>query len=137
MRCNPLAKRRSSVLVVDDDTSNRESMRAVFEDLPYAVAEASDSTQALDLLRASTLPLVVVFDVLLPSLEEGLRVLSALRDDPILRRHATVAVTASPQRLTPSTMELLEELSAPLILKPFDIDDLLTAVERATERCTA
>lgn len=137
MRHGNLVQPRSSVLVVDDDDSNRESMCALFEDLPYALVEASDSTQTLELLRTSPSSLVVVFDILLPSLEEGVRVLTALRDDPRLRRHAVVAVTASPHMLTPLARDLLQELSAPLIVKPFDIDELMTAVQQAVERRTA
>lgn len=137
MRGDSPVKHRSSVLVVDDDESNRESMCALFEDLPYAVEEAGDSMRALELLRASTTSLVVVFDVLLPNLDEGMRVLTALRDDPQLRRHAIVAVTASPHSLTPSAMDLLQALSAPLIIKPFDIDVLLAAVQQAAVRVSA
>lgn len=125
------------VLVVDDDASNRESILMVLDELPYPMQEASDSAQTLDLLRASPRNLVVVFDMLLPNLENGLRVLHALRDETALHRHAVVAITASPRRLTPATMTLLSRLSAPLILKPFDVDALLTAVEQAAERSIA
>lgn len=126
------------LLVADDDESNRETLRALLEDLPYPIDEAADSGTTLELLRTSPAPHVIVFDILLPKVTDGERVLRAMLDDDMLcGRHALVGITASPTQLTPTITDLLDELSAPLIVKPFDIDTLLDAVEAAIQRTQA
>ncbi len=124
-----------TVLVVDDDTSNRETLQLVFEDLPYPVLEARDANRALDLVRSTPESMVVVFDLLLPCIEDSVSVLKAVREDETLaKRLAVVAITASPRRVTPEVSALLDELSAPLVLKPFDLDALLDTVTAAARR---
>lgn len=126
------------LLVADDDESNRETLCALLEDLPYPIDEAADSGTTLELLRTTPVPLVVVFDVLLPTVADGERVLGAMASDPVLRgRHALVGITASPKQLNTTITDLLHALSAPLIIKPFDIDTLLDAVAAAIQRTQA
>lgn len=120
-----------AVLVVDDDASNREALRALMEELPYHVMDAGDVDATLNILRGSASGLVLVLDVLLPGIEEGAAVLQALHDDG---RHAVVGVTASPRQLTPRIHTLLESLGAPLVTKPFDMDVLLACVTDAAQR---
>lgn len=120
------------VLVVDDDEGNRETLRVVLEDISSSITASATSAQTLHALQTASTGLVVVFDVLLPSVDDGLFVLRTVcADEDLRRRHAFVAITASPQKMTPAVHELLAQLSAPLITKPFDIDALLRAVTTA------
>jgi CheY-like chemotaxis protein len=84
----------ASVLVVDDDKDTREVLRLAFEDEGYRVAEAADGLKALEVLRASASPLVVVLDLDLPQLD-GIQVLRMVAEDPsLLARHAFILLTA-------------------------------------------
>lgn len=131
MRVPPAQTARPAVLVVDDDASNREALRALMEELPYRVMDAPDVDATLDILRNSASGLVLILDVMLPGVEDGAAVLQSLRDDG---RHAVVGITASPQQLTPKVRDLLHSMGAPLVTKPFDMDTLLTCVADAALR---
>jgi CheY-like chemotaxis protein len=123
------------VLVVEDDEANRETLRAVLEEERYPVIEAADGQTALDLLRASPQALVVVLDLVLPGHVDGGDVLQAAAQDPALgARHAFLLMTASPQRLTPVIEALAAQLTAPVMQKPFDLDELLATVARVAAR---
>lgn len=122
---------QTAVLVVDDDASNREALRALMEELPYRVIDAPNVGATRAILRESTSGLVLILDVLLPNVEDGIAILQTLCDD---RRHAVVGITASPQQITPRVRALLDSLRAPLVTKPFDIDALLACVADAALR---
>lgn len=120
-----------SALVVDDDEDTRDVLRAALEDAGYAVAEAADGERALDALRASATPLVVVLDLDLPRLD-GIEVLRAIAHDKRLAaRHAVILLTAVVHRRYQAAEDLCAALGAPLMLKPFDLDALLGAVAAA------
>jgi len=121
-----------TVLVVEDDDANRETLRAVLEEERYPIIEATDGRTALDMLRDSPQPLVVVLDLVLPGQIDGGDILRLAADAPHLgARHAFLLMTASPQRLTPEMEALASRLDAPVVRKPFDLDELLAAVATA------
>ena len=68
---------RTRVLVVDDEPSIREIVRAFLEKDGMEVVEAADGPSAVDLARA-TAPEVVVLDLMLPGFD-GLEVLRRIR----------------------------------------------------------
>lgn len=121
------------VLIVEDDGDTRLSLRLVLEDAGYAVDETTDGASALERLRASPCALVVLLDNLLPGLG-GAEVLAALDCEGAARRHAYVLVTASPQRVTDALAERLERLRAPVLAKPFEVNDLLSMVAEVARR---
>lgn len=121
----------SRVLVADDDETVREATRLLLEDAGYAVAEAADGAAALGALRASAEPLVVLLDIAMPGVSGVAILAAAAAGEERLARHAYIAWTASPRRVPP---ELLAATGAPLLPKPFDIDDLLGEVAAAAAR---
>ncbi len=106
------------VLVVDNDKAIRETARFLLEDEGYEVIEAPDGAAALDLLRMSDQPMVVLLDIVMPRLS-GVELLQLVGRDERLIRHAFVVWTAS---------------RVPVLPKPFDMDELLEVVARAAER---
>jgi CheY-like chemotaxis protein len=70
----------TTVLVVDDSTTNRELMHSLLDLEGYAVLEASSGTDALVLARREH-PEVVVTDVLMPGID-GYELTRLLREDP-------------------------------------------------------
>lgn len=119
------------VLVVDDNQDIRDVVRFIMEDAGYEVLEAGDGESALQTLRESATPLVVLLDLLMPH-PNGLDVLSEVVADPALKeRHAYILLTADNAVLRERAYPLLSELSAPTLGKPFDVDKLLELVANA------
>ena len=122
------------VLVVDDDEGIRETIRFALEDVGYAVAEAADGLTALQRLRAGKERMVVVLDLMMPGLD-GAGVLGAVAADARLSsQYAFVLMTANTRTLTLAFATLLQNLSIPVLAKPFDVDVLLNAVAAAAHR---
>jgi CheY-like chemotaxis protein len=124
------------VLVVDDDYSIRETVRLLLDDAGYEVVEAEDGSVALQILRSSARPMVVLLDLMMPHVS-GYEVLDAVAQDPgVLHNHAYIMFTASPQARRLTIGRLGTRILVPCVEKPFDIDDLLSEVERAVHRAT-
>jgi CheY-like chemotaxis protein len=119
------------VLVVDDDADIRLAMRTLLEEVGgHTVQEAPNGEEALEVLRASPRPLVVLLDLLMPGMD-GIAVLQAVAaDETLATRHRYMLVTVSRRALN---KEFPEDLAfmVPVIPKPFDMDDLLQMVENA------
>ncbi len=120
------------VLIVDDDAAIRQTLRAALEDEDYSVLEARDGLAALGILRESVVPLVTLLDLRMPVMD-GMRLLRTVdEDEALVRRHRFLVVTANRDTITPDGYTLLERFGARVIAKPFELDDLLAAVEAAT-----
>jgi CheY-like chemotaxis protein len=121
------------ILIVDDDSAIRDTLREALEDEGYEVHEASNGIAALESLRASQEGMVVLLDQLMPKLD-GIGVLRAVQNDPLLaHRHAYILLTARSRISTPAT-DLTASLSVPIIRKPFDLEILFHAIAQAATR---
>lgn len=122
------------VLIVDDDEAIRETLRFALEDANHVVNEATDGAAALNTLRRSKEPMVVLLDLMMPGLD-GAGVLGVVSGDQYLATHfAYILVTANSKTLPLAFVNLLANLDVPVLSKPFDIDVLLSVVERAAAR---
>ena len=122
------------VCVVEDDAAIRETLCMLLEEEGYRVLDAATGSQGLALLQGSRERLVVLLDHKLPELD-GCDLLDIVAQDEMLRsRHAFILVTASPKRAEADCGETLEELDAPVLPKPFGIDEVLDAVANAMQR---
>src|SRR6185369_9250589 len=72
----PAAPTKGTVLVVDDEPSNRESLERIFQREGYRVLLAESGRKALDVCRAHRVH-VVVTDLMMPGMT-GLELLKAL-----------------------------------------------------------
>jgi two-component system response regulator AtoC len=118
---------RPVILVVDDDDGLRESFRLVLED-EYELLDASDGKQALEVLRASPVDLVLL-DIRLPDLD-GIQVLERIKalDEQI----EVILVTAVK---TVRTAVAAMKLGAfDYLTKPFEEDELVAVIRRALEK---
>ncbi len=132
-----LEQRQPPVGVIEDNDDIREVLRQLLEGEGYAVLEAADGPAGLDLLTKYPERMIVLVDHKLPALD-GCDLLDIVAKDAALRaRHAIIFVTASPRLAEQACGETLEELGAPLLPKPFDIDDVLDAVAEAAQRLAA
>lgn len=120
-----------AVLVVEDDDDIRETLHIILEDAEYSVFDAPDGISALDRVRASSVPLVVLLDWWMPGID-GLQILHLLAEDARLaRRHAYILLTAAYDAPGLDFDALPNELSVSIMHKPFDLDHMLHDVEQA------
>lgn len=122
----------SSLLIVEDDVAIQSLLAAFFREEGYTVFVASDGKPALEQMRAHPEGLVVLLDLMMPGMD-GAAVLQALASDPSLAtRHVTILMTAAGRTLPEAVWHLLSHLHGALLRKPFDLDQVLVAVQQAT-----
>ncbi len=127
---------RCTVLVIEDDTDIRESIRLLLEMEDYPVLEAPDGAAGLRLLARDDAPLIVLLDYMMPGMD-GLQMLREVAQDrEMIRRHAYVLVTANYDRLPAGAAEMVASLGVGRVKKPFDIEALLAVVARECQRLT-
>jgi CheY-like chemotaxis protein len=120
-----------AVFVADDDEAMREAVATSLRAVGHNVVEARDGAELLDLLRAAMdapllRPDLVVVDVRMPNLS-GLGVLAALQ-----RAQWNVPVLLMTALADESVQTIARRMGAIGVLrKPFETDDLLTAVLNA------
>ena len=129
---NPLSKPKPTVLVVDDSPIICMLFHAVLTRAGYPVATFEYGGPALEQMRASPQPLIVLLGLVMPAVD-GEQVLEAVAADPILAaRHRLIMVTASTERASGGRVAALRrQLGVPLIPKPFTVGQILAAVAEA------
>jgi CheY-like chemotaxis protein len=115
--------RRSTVLVVDDDASVRESLEGFLTKAGYDVHLVANGGEALESVKAST-PDVIVLDLLMPVMS-GFEVLIALRANKSWARIPVVVVTADAGHLAARL-----NVRATLV-KPFNMIDVQASIRLA------
>lgn len=117
----------STILVVDDEPGIRSTVKDILEDEHYRVLVAEDGIQALDLLRASAVQLVIL-DVWLPRMG-GMDVLAEIRrlypdiEIIVISGHANIDIAV--KAVKDGAFDFLE--------KPLSLDKLLTVVRNALQ----
>jgi CheY-like chemotaxis protein len=122
-----------AVLVVDDDAVIRSLYRWLLEEAGgYTVSEAEHGGPALERLRASAEPLLVLLGLSMPYVN-GEQVLEAVvADTTLAARHRFIMVTSAvPWATRGRVADLRQQLGVPLVPKPFTADQLLDAVAEA------
>jgi len=115
-------------LVVDDDAFVLSAMAELLSEEGYDVHTSSNGFSALR-RAAEYRPVVILLDLVLPERSGG-DVLAELRADPATRDIAVVLVTGNPQFLTEAQIAEADGV----VLKPFDVDELLQTVYRAIQK---
>ena len=118
---------RASLLVVDDEKHQRESLQVILEDEGYRVTVASDGREAL--AKAGPLrPEVVLTDLKMPGLT-GMDLVKALHEGPLPPKVILITAHGSVERAREA-----HQLGAfDYMSKPVVADELLFRVERAVE----
>lgn len=126
------ASSRVPILVVEDDDSIREVLLLFFEDEGFfPVAEAATMAEAAAYLPTVQLPHVVLLDFRNPSGDADI-LLRLVERDAALQRHRYILIPASPiTRFSEEAQRLITAICTKIVYKPFDVENLLTAVERA------
>lgn len=116
-------------LIVDDDPAIRALLHMALRTDGHRVREAPDGMLALEMLRVSTVPLIVLLDWQMPRLD-GRGVLRAVAADPRLATtHRFVLITATDVSDDGESAALLRDLRVPVIRKPFDLKSVFAVVD--------
>jgi DNA-binding NtrC family response regulator len=115
------------VLIVDDEPGVRESLRLILSDRAET-ASAGSGEEALESLAERRFD-VVLLDIIMPGID-GLEVLERIKD--LARPPQVIMLTAT--RTVKTAVQAMKLGAFDYITKPFDIDEIHLAVERAAER---
>lgn len=119
----------ASVLVIDDDTSLRETLADLFASEGHAVSQASNGEEAVAILHTEP-PDVALCDWRMSPLG-GLDVLKAMRAEGLDRTIPLIVLTAFGD--AESTVQAMQAGAYDFLVKPIDVDKVLSTVSRALE----
>ncbi|HEY2989659.1 MAG TPA: sigma-54 dependent transcriptional regulator [Candidatus Binatia bacterium] len=118
---------QTSILVVDDETGVRESIRLIFGK-EFRVHEARSSEEAIQKVKQE-MPDIVLLDILMPG-ADGLETLKQIKTV-----HPDCQVIMLTALNTARTAFTAKETGAfDYVTKPFDVDELRLRVDRALEK---
>ena len=83
---------KEKILIVEDDAQNMELMQMVLGAKGYALLQATDGQEALDVATRER-PALIIMDIKLPKMN-GLEVTRKLRETPALNHILIIGVTA-------------------------------------------
>ena len=112
-----------SILVVDDDPDFQDALATLLQSRGYVVSSADNGAQALQRLRESDPPCLILLDLMMPVMD-GHEFLAHRNADPLLAEVPVVVLTAGRHprgSVVPSTADVL--------YKPFESDRLIRIVQ--------
>lgn len=116
----------TTILIVDDSLSIRQSTRFILEQGNYTVREASDGVEALKSLSESKANLVIT-DINMPNMD-GLTLVKKIRAEPASKFMPILVLTTESQG---SIIDEGKKAGATgWIVKPFNADKLLETVKK-------
>jgi CheY-like chemotaxis protein len=120
--------RKSTVLVVDDERLIRDVLGELLRDAGYEVANAENGSVALAVLETRLVD-VILLDLMMPVMD-GLAFRARLLDNPGLANIPVIVLSASYDVV--AHLGLVSPASH--LSKPFDLKDVLHAVQAACHR---
>jgi two-component system response regulator PilR (NtrC family) len=118
----------SRILVVDDERSMQEFLEIFFRREGYEVVTAGDVEEALVAVGADDFD-VVISDIQMPG-ASGLELLRAVKEES----PDTVVIMITAFATTETAIEAMKQGAYDYVIKPFKVDELRLAVEKALEK---
>ncbi len=119
---------RGRILVVDDESGIRSSLKGILEDEGFGVVEAESGERGLELLDAGDSVDLVFLDIWLPGLD-GLAVLARIRED----RPDLPVVMISGHGTIETAVAAIKHGAFDFIEKPLSLDKVVLAAHKALE----
>jgi two-component system response regulator VicR len=113
-----------SILLIDDDTDIRMSLREFLMSEGFIVHTARDGQHALSMLERLVPPDLILLDYKMPVMD-GKQFLAVMRRTPALQAIPVIILSAATREWSGAHLEAIEVLN-----KPIDLDVLLEAVNR-------
>jgi CheY-like chemotaxis protein len=105
------------VLVVDDERDMRIFVSTVVETSGFEATVASDGTEALQ-KASSNPPALVVLDVMMPKIDDGIQTYRQFRTDPRLSRIPIIILSAIAQKTFLHYIKMLNPRQGPQLPEP-------------------
>ncbi|MFO7320665.1 MAG: response regulator [Chloroflexota bacterium] len=123
---------RATILVVEDDPNLLEGIRTILELDGYETITAENGQQALELLHYNgSHPDLIISDIMMPNMD-GIELLKAVRKEPRWLMIPFIYLTAKGDK---TDMQRGKRLGVDdYLIKPFEAEDLLIAVESRLRR---
>ncbi|MGQ9671006.1 MAG: response regulator [Desulfosoma sp.] len=125
------------IVIIDDDPSFLEITGAILRRFGYKVLTASNTQDGLRLIEEEQ-PDLLVLDIMMATVDEGLRFAVKLRQDEALRKLPIIIVSAQPESekgYTRSVDEDLDWIAADIFMeKPVDPQALRHNIELLLKR---
>lgn len=123
---------KGTILYVEDNPENRMLVRRVLVAEKYALHEANNAGQALDILKSNQ-PDLILMDINMPDMD-GYTLTAQIKSMPGYERIPIIAITANVMR--GDREKTLEAGCDGYIQKPIDIDALTREIEKFLARRT-
>jgi len=114
------------ILIVDDSSVNNYLLENILEEKGYKLLIAFDGNEALSMLENET-PDLVLLDIMMPGID-GYAILDKINKDEKLKNIPVIMVTSKSE--VTDKQKAFEIGATDYIVKPIEIDDLLTKVEK-------
>ncbi|MCA1557967.1 MAG: response regulator, partial [Acidobacteria bacterium] len=114
-----------TILVVDDDPELHELIGFALRKEGYEVFDARDAFEGLDIIEKQAIDLTLL-DVMMPKMD-GLEMLSRLREHNNNMRVIIMTALSTPE----AAISALRDQASDFLAKPFDVNQLLSAIENA------
>ena len=105
------------ILVVDDESDMQVYLSTVVETMGFEPIVAADGPEALKKARALP-PALVILDVMMPKIEDGLKTYQLFREDDGLGRIPVIMVSAIARKTFFHSIRLLKPLSGKQLPEP-------------------
>ncbi len=115
-----------SILVVDDEDTSRAILFASLSKESYAVSQASNGADALELLKIEVFDLVLL-DIVMPGMN-GIELLETIKQSETLRCTPAMMTTASKE--ADSVTKCIRLGAVDYIVKPYDLGNIRTRIWR-------
>lgn len=121
---------KGTILYVEDNPDNRMLVRRILLSEDYRLLEATDATNALELLK-TTKPDLILMDINMPDMD-GYTLTAKIKTIPGFEAVPILALTANVMR--GDKEKTLEAGCDGYIQKPIDFDELLREIEKFLAR---
>ena len=117
---------KPKIMIVDDEHDVLSSVEKVLKSSNYDVISLDSGEKCFDHLKRGEVPDLIVLDIMMPVLS-GWEVQRRLERNIDWKDIPIIFLTA---RTTDAAKEMCKRLGADYVIKPFDINDLKTRIER-------
>jgi CheY-like chemotaxis protein len=107
----------SKILVVDDERDIRIFVTTVVETLGFEAVAAKDGAEAL-VQAGLNLPALVILDVMMPKIDDGIQTYRRLRTDPKLSHIPVLILSAIAQKTFLHSIRILSSGKGPRLPEP-------------------
>ena len=126
----PADDEQHNLLVVDDNSGNRDILSRHLERQGYRVSVASNGLQALELIESNPFDLVLL-DVIMPGLD-GYAILQRMKASPVLNATPVIMISALDE--SQSVIRCIQMGAEDYLMKPFDPVLLSARIDASLEK---